>query len=437
MTTLFQDVRFGLRMLRKSPGFTAVIVLTLGFGIGANTALFSVVDAVLMRPLPFPQPGQLVAVKDDVPGANVKDAGMSEPELEDLQNRSGVFDQVSVLWPFNSNMTGREKPERVEVLAVSPNYFTMLGAKTELGRAFVSSDYRPGFFEGAVISDSLWRRMFGANPNALGQGIRLDNDLYTIIGVLPPEFRHPGRTLQQNVDVCVTAGFSAPPFPQPPIRAVRMIPGAIARIKPGLTVAQAQAQLETFVAHLRQEYPQEYPAMGRWTTRLVPLQQDVVGDAGKMLVLLLAAVGVVLMIACVNIASLLLARSSARHREIAIRQALGAGAWRLIRQTLTESVVLSLSGGLLAVLLSFGLKNVLLQLVPANLPRLAEVAVDIRALFFALGISLITGLLFGIVPALQMSDPRLIDSLRQGSRGGGMASRQHRFLSGLVISEFG
>ena len=158
--------------------------------------------------------------------------------------------------------------------------------------------------------------------------------------------------------------------------------------------------------------------MGRWTTRLVPLQQDVVGDAGKMLVLLLAAVGVVLMIACVNIASLLLARSSARHREIAIRQALGAGAWRLIRQTLTESVVLSLSGGLLAVLLSFGLKNVLLQLVPANLPRLAEVAVDIRALFFALGISLITGLLFGIVPALQMSDPRLIDSLRQGSRGG-------------------
>ncbi len=238
MSGLLQDLRYAIRQLRKNLGFTAVIVLTLGLGIGANTALFSVVDGVLLRPLPFPHAEQLVAVKDEVPGANLQDAGMSQPELEDFQNRSGVFDQISAIWANSVNVTGREKPERLEALGVSPNYFSMLGAKTQLGHAFVPGDYHPGFLEGAVISDSLWHRMFGADPNVLGQGIRLDNDLYTVIGVLPPEFRHPGRTLQQEVDIWIAAGFAAPPFPQPPVRTLRMLPGAIARIKPGVTIAQ-------------------------------------------------------------------------------------------------------------------------------------------------------------------------------------------------------
>jgi len=436
MGILLQDVRYGLRMLRKNPGFTAVIVLTLALGIGANTALFSVVDAVLLRPLPYQHPEQLVAVKEDMPGANLIDAGMSQPELDDFQKNSGVFQQISAVWPINANITGREKPERVEANAVSPNYFTLLAAKPALGRVFNAADSREGFSEVAVISDSLWHRMFGADPNALGQAVRLDGDLYTVIGVMPPEFRHPGRTLRHDVEFWVAAGFAAYPFTKPPVRVQRFIPGAIARLSPGLSVAQAQAKLDAYAAHLREQYPTDYPAVAQWRPRLVPLQQEVVGNSSLMLFLLLAAVGAVLLIACVNIASLLLARSSARHREVAIRQALGASAWRLIRQTLTESVVLSLCGGLLAVPVSFWLKDVLLTLVPSTLPRLSEIALNGRALLFVLAISVITGLLFGLAPAVQLSDRRLVDKLSQGSRGVGITAGHHRFLSGLVVCEF-
>jgi predicted permease len=436
METLIQDVRYGLRMLRKAPGFTAVVVVTLALGIGANTALFSVVDAVLLRPLAYQQPEQLVSVRADMPGINLSDRGMSQPELDDFQKRSGVFTQISAVWPINANITGREKPERVEANAVSTSFFTLLAAKPALGRVFNDDDYRPGFSEGAVISDSLWRKMFGADPKVLGQAIRLDTDLYTIIGVMPPEFHHPGRTLRQDVEIWVASGYAADPFPHPPVRTQRFIPGAIARIQPGLTLAQAQSRLDAFTAQLREQYPTDYPAAAGWRLRLVPLQEVVVGDVSLMLYLLLAAVGAVLMIACVNIASLLLARSSVRHREIAIRQALGAGTWRLIRQTLTESVVLSLCGGLLAVPLTFWLKNLLLTLVPSSLPRLSEVTVNGRTLFFVAAVSIVTGLLFGLVPALQMSNWRLMEKLNQGARGVGIASRQHRFLGGLVVSEF-
>jgi predicted permease len=436
METLMQDVRYGLRMLRKAPGFTAVVVITLALGIGANTALFSVVDAVLLRPLAYEEPQQLVSVKTDMPGINLTDRGMSQPEMEDFQQRSGVFTQISAVWPISANITGREKPERVEANAVSTNFFTLLAAQPALGRVFNDADYRPGFSEGAVISDSLWRKMFGADPNVLGQAIRLDTDLYTIIGVMPPEFHHPGRTLRQDVEIWVAAGYAADPFPHPPVRTQRFIPGAIARLQPGMTIAQAQSRLDAFATQLREQYPTDYPATAGWRVQLVPLQQEVVGNVSVMLFLLLAAVGAVLLIACVNIASLLLARSSARQREIAIRQALGAGTWRLVRQTLTESVVLSLCGGLLAMPLTFWLKSILLTLVPSSIPRLSEVAVDGRTLLFVMAVSVITGLLFGLAPALQMSHWRLMEKLNQGARGVGIASRQHRFLSGLVVSEF-
>jgi len=436
METLLQDVRFGLRMLRKHAGFTAIIILTLALGIGANTALFSMVDAILLRPLPFTQPGELVALKEEMPGVNLTEVGMSQPELDDFQKRCPIFEQVSVVWPISANITGREKPLRVEANAISPNYFILLNAKPALGRVFNASDYREGFSEGAVISDSLWHTMYGADPNVIGQSFRLDTDLYTVIGVMPPEFRHPGRTLAHDVEVWVAAGYAAAPFPNPPVRTQRFLPGAFARLKPGLSLAQAQSQLDAFAVHLREQYPTDYPANARWQSRLVPLQQVVVGDAGQMLFLLLSAVGVVLMIACVNIASLLLARSSARHRELAIRQALGAGSWRLIRQTLTESVVLALLGGIVAIPLSFWLKDLLLTLVPSTLPRLTEVSLNGRALLFVLAVSVTCGLLFGLAPALQMSDRRLMDKLGQGARGVGIASSQHRFLNTLVACEF-
>lgn len=436
MATLLQDIRYGLRLLGKSRGLTVVVVLTVALGVGANTALFSVVDAVLLRPLPFTHPDQLVAVKMDMPGLNVTDIGLSQPELQDLQRNSGVLEDISAVWPIDANITGREKPWRVEANAVSTNFFSLLDAKPQLGRVFNASDSREGFSEGAVISDSLWHKMFGGDPNVLGKSFRLDMDLYTIIGVMPPEFHHPGKTLQQDVEVWIACGFAADPFSKPPVRTQRFIPGAIARLKPGLTLPQAQAKLNAYAAHLEGAYPTDYPARARWRARLVPLQKDIVGETSLMLLLLLAAVGAVLLIACVNIASLLLARSVARYREIAIRQALGASSWRLIRQTMTESMVLAMCGGALAVPVSFGLKSLLLALVPSTLPRISEIRLNGTALLFALAVSIVTGLLFGIIPAIQFSDCRVMGKLNQGARGMGVGAGQHRFLSALVTCEF-
>src|ERR1700733_5042392 len=436
MGGLTQDIKYALRMLRKAPGFTAIAVLTLAIGIGANAAIFSVVDAVLLRPLPFNHPEQLVAIKDDLPGLGLTDEGMSQPELDDLEKRSGVFDQVSAVWPINANVTGAEKPERVEAQGVSFNYFTLLGAKVELGRVIQPEDHQLGFAEAAVISDSLWRGMFGADPGVIGRPIQLDSDLYRIVGVMPPGFRHPGATLEHDVDVWVAAGFVAAPFPVPPSRAIRMIPGGIGRLKPGLTIAKAQAQLDAFTTQLRAQYPADYPESVRWTIRLVPLQKEVVGNSNVMLIVLLGSVSLVLLIACVNIASLLLARSSSRYREIAVRRALGASRGRLIRQTLTESIVLSLAGGVIGLLLNSWLTGLLLRMVPSNLPRAAEVGTDSRVLLFALGLSILTGVLFGLAPAAQLSDPRLVENLKEGTRGSGIGSRQNRFLSALVVSEF-
>jgi len=436
MSGLLQDIRYAFRQLLKSPGVTAVVVLTLALGIGANTALFSVVDGVLLRPLPYKSPDQLVAIHDEMPGVNAHDAGMSVQERDDFQDRSGVFDQVSAVWAFDVNITGGDKPERLEGMAVNPNYFEMLGAHAALGRVFTPADYRPGFFEGAVISDALWRRMFGGDRNVLGRALRLDNDLYTIIGVMPPDFRHPGRTLRVDSDIWLTAGYVALPFPQPPKRVIRLFPGAIARLKPGITLEQAQAKLDSFVGQLQQQYPTDYPAAARWSARITPLQLDIVGSARTMLIALLTAVSMVLLIACVNIASLLLARSSVRHREMALRQALGARTALLIRQLLTESVLLSLTGGILAIILSFWLKSVLLHMVPASLIRVQEITLNYRVLGFALGLAVLTGFAFGLAPALQLAKPQLMDELRQGTRGSAVGVNQHRFLSALVISEF-
>src|ERR1041384_184704 len=229
--TLWHDIRYGLRMLWKNPGFTLVVVLTLALGIGANTAIFSVVDAVLLRPLPFPHPEQLVLVRDDLAGRQLENVGMSVPELKDFQQSADTFEGVAGVWPVDANLTGSDRPERIELLAVSPNYFSLLGASAQLGRVFGPQDQAQGFAEGVVISDGLWRRLFGADPNVLGRKVRADSDLYTIIGVMPPGFRHPGQTLRNEVDMWGTAGFAANPF-GPPVRARRMLPGAIARLKP-------------------------------------------------------------------------------------------------------------------------------------------------------------------------------------------------------------
>jgi predicted permease len=435
LENLLHDLRYGFRILYKQPAFTAIAIATLALGIGANTAIFSVVNAVLLRPLPFPHSEQLVLISDDLTGRQVSNAGMSVPELQDLQERSGIFEDISAVWPVDANLTGSDRPERVELLAVSPNYFSLLGATAQLGRVFGDEDRAQGFAEGVVISDGLWRRVFGADSNILGRKIRADSDLYTIVGVMPPGFRHPGRTLRDDVELWGTAGFAANPF-GPPRRAVRMLPGAIGRLKPGLTVQQAQIQLDTFVEELTRQFPNEYPAEAGWTVRLLPAREKLVGEVRSTLLILLGAVGVVLLIACVNLANLMLARSLGRQREMAIRLALGAARRRLILQLLTESLVLSLLGGAAALLMVSWITDLLLRFVPTTIPRLNEVGFNTGVLLFTFLASLVTGILFGLAPAVQASRPDVLAGLKEGTAGAGFGARSNRLRGLLVVTEF-
>ena len=435
MLNFVQDLRYAFRTLVKNPGFTTVAVLTLALGIGANVATYSVVYGVLLKPLPFPQPEQLVRVFDDQNAGSEKDIGMSVPELWDLQDRSGVFTEISAVGSSNSAVAGGDRIVRAESLVTSPGYFTLLGARSELGRVYTQQDSAPGFLEHVVISNGFWRSYYGSDPNIVGRKMRLDGDMYTIVGVMPAGFRHPGPTLDTDVEIWLATGFNGQPFPSPPNRSQRFIGGAIARLKPGLTVAQAQAQLNAYVAQLSRAYPQEYPAAAGWALRLVPIKDDLVGPQRTELSILLGAVGFVLLIACVNIANLLLARSSSRRREIAIRLTMGAGRARLIRQLLTESTLLAAISGVVALVTVLFLKNAIVSLAPADIPRLNEVAISPAVLAFAFGISLVTGVLFGLVPALQTARADQIENLREGGRGSSLGRRHTRLSRILVIAE--
>ncbi len=432
---LGQNLGYAARMLRRSPGFTAVAILTLALGIGANVATFTIVHAVLLSPLPFPHPEQLVRVFDDLKTSNTQDVGLSAPELWDLRDRSGVFEDLSAIWQVDANLTGAEHPERVELMVTGANYFLMLGAKPQIGRVYTPQDTQPGFSEGVVLSDAFWKRTFGADPHVVGRQIRMDSDLYTILGVMPPDFQHPGRALATGVDVWGTANFNAPPFPTPPRRAIRMIPGVIARLKPGIGVAQAQARLDAFSSELTKAYPVEYPAAAGWKLRLVDIQEDLVGNVRTELLVLLGAVGFVLLIACVNLANLLLARSMGRQREIAVRLAIGASRARLIGQLLTESILLAAISGGFALLAVVWLKAWLLQLAPADLPRLQEAQISTGVLLFAMLLSLLTGVLFGLAPAWQAGQADQIDSLREAGRGSNTGRRKIQVSRVLVASE--
>jgi predicted permease len=428
-----QNLRYAGRMLRRTPGFTLVAILTLALGIGANVAIFTVVHGVLLQPLAFPHPEQLVRVYDDLRGSNGRGVGMSPPELWDLRDKSGVFEDISALWSADSNLTGGDHPERIEMFGTSANYFTMLGVTPELGRTYTMADAQPSFSDVVVISDAFWHRNFGADPNVIGKKVRLDSDLYTIVGVMPPNFHHPGRTLAGDVDVWLTAGLAADPFPMPVSRAARLVPGAMGRLKAGLTLEQAQARLDNFVAQLSREYPDEYSPAAGWSIRLVPTEQDLTGNVRTELFVLFAAVGFVLLIACVNLANLLLARSASRQREIAIRAAVGASRGRLIAQLLTESILLAAISGAAGLLAVVWLKSSLLRLAPADLPRLHEVSFSPGVMLFAFLISILTGVFFGLAPALRAGRASQVVELRERGSGAGSSKHQSK-LSGLLVA---
>jgi predicted permease len=434
MGTLLQDVRYGLRMLRKKPSFTIVAVLTLALGVGANTAIFSIVNAVLLRSLPYPDPDRLVRIYFNEPGVGLRDVEFSKPELDDLQTRSGVFEDVSPIFEGSENLTGTKHPERVEGVNTSFSYFSMLGVVPQVGRLYGPQDFAPGFAPEAVISDGLWRRAYGADPNVIGRTIRIDSDPLTIIGVLPRGFRHPGPTTSGEAEVFGAGGFSADPFP-PPIRANRLLVNGIGRLKPGLTLAQAQARLTAMAAELRHDFPTDYTPQAQWTIEIQPLQETLVGNVRPMLLVLLGAVILIVFIVSLNIANLLLARASGRQQEMAVRLALGASRGRMVRQMLTESMLLSLIGGAAGIVTAVATLRFILRFMPSNLPRLSEVRIDWVVLAFALLICILTGLLFGLAPALHSAKGALSSAIREGGRGSGYGTKTGRLRDVLIVSE--
>jgi putative ABC transport system permease protein len=421
-------------MLVKKPTFTIVAVLMLALGVGANTAIFSIVNAVLLRSLPYRDPDRLVRIFFNEPGVGLRDVRFSKPELDDLQTRAGVFEDVSPIFEGSEDLTGAGQPERVEGVNGSFSYFSMLGATPQIGRLFGPQDFALGFASVVVISDGLWHRAYGADRNVVGRTLRLDNDLFTIIGVLPRGFRHPGPTVSGDVEVFGAAGFSADPFPQP-MRGTRILVSGIGRLKPGLTLAQAQARLTAMAAELRHDFPTDYPPQAKWTIEIQPLQETLVGNVRPMLLVLLGAVILIVFIVSLNIANLLLARASGRQQEMAVRVALGASSGRMVRQMLTESMLLSLIGGAAGIATAVGTLRFGLRFVPSNVPRLNEVRIDWVVLAFALLISILTGLMFGLAPALHSAKGALSSAIREGGRGSGYSTKTGRLRDVLIVSE--
>ena len=425
-----QDVRLALRRMRRNPLFAFSVVGTLALGVAATTAIYTVVDGVLLKPLPFPDPDALVRVSSDYKALDIRDTGLSQPELQDYATRSAAFESIAGVWPITANLTGSDRPERVEVLLASANYFEVLGnAVPALGRTFSMRDEIPGIATVAVISDGLWRRGFGADPNVLGRKLRIDEDVYEIIGVMPPSFRHPTQTLETDVDVWSPTGWRDAPFSKPSYSA-RFMPAAIGRLARGLTVDEARTRIENLSQAMMQEHPDQYPARLGWTPRIYPLAADLVSTVRPALLVLMAGIAFVMLIAISNISNLLLIRAVAREREVAVQRALGASRWRIISSVLVEGIVLALAGGAVGFLASLWGVDLLLRLVPRRLPRVAEIAVDHRVFLFAMLTAAVAGLLVAIGPALQSARTDVSEHLKSSGKGvpGGARARARNVL---------
>jgi predicted permease len=429
---LLFDLKYAVRMLGRSPGFAFVAIATIALGIGATTAIYSVIDATLLHPLPYPNPSELVHIEANLSGVGAHDVGFSIPELRDLQN-SGIFQYVSFCFFGSENVTGGAQPTHIAGATVSPSYFAVLGVDAALGRTFDPHDATPGANGEVVISDGLWKRAFGADPHILGKSLRLDNDLFQIVGVMPASFRDQGQTAEErSTELWAADGFYGD---APPMRGTPLHYETIARLQPGLSPEAAQGHLDALVASLRKQYPADYPPQAAWTLHLTPLADILVGNVRQSLILLFGAVGLVLLIGSFNVANLLLARASARGREMAVRQALGAARMRLIRQLLTESLLLFVLGGITGFAVLFCARKFLLQFVPESLPRLNDISISWGVLAFAIVVSVAAGTIFGLAPAWLTSRLDLTTTLRQEGRGSNGSRRRSRLRHILVIGE--
>ena len=427
--TFFQDVHYALRMLRKNPGFTAVAILTLALGIGANTAIFSVVYAVLLKPLPYANPDQLFNVFQAQPQEGVAVDGWSYPNFKELREQNHVFSELAGNQHHQLTLTGRGEPIVVNTSVVTPELFSVFGEKPLAGRAFYSDDGKPGAAPVVILSENLWRGVLGADPNIIGSSIDLDKRSFTVVGIMPATFRFPLLTESEQLWI---------PLVQDPLfRSWTPRRGGhwltvTGRLKPGVSRKQAQTELDAISARLAKEFPAENSG---WTIHMNPLQQDIVGDARSPLLVLLAAVGLVLLIACANIANLLLTRATSRAREIAVRATLGAGRARIVRQLLSESAVLGLVGGVAGIALAYWGIRGLGFLLPPSLPRMNAIRVDNIVLGFALLLSAITSCAFGLAPALFAANADLQSSLREGGGRSGESRNRRRVRSFLVAGE--
>src|SRR6266700_2994046 len=407
LETFLQDTRYAFRMLRKNPGFTAVAILTLALGIGANTAIFSVVYAVLLKPLPYTNPEQLFTAFQANTQQGIAETGCSYPNFEEWRMQNHVFSELAGILGHQLTLTGRGEPSVVNTSVVTPELFVLLDVKPLAGRIFSSQDGKQGAAPVALVSEDLWRGRFGADPKITGTSINLDKRPFTVIGIIPAAF----------------STFM-------PQRGSHFL-AAIGRLKPGVSVAQAQAEMDTISGRLAGEFPAENKG---WTIRLVPLQKEIVGDVRTELLVLLGAVGLVLLLACANIANLLLTRATSRSKEIAVRTALGARRARITRQLLSETAVLGLLGGATGIALAYWGVKALSSLLPSSLPQMNPIRVDYFVLGFALLLSAIAGVAFGLVPAMFAANADIQNTLREGARSGESRNRR-RARSFLAVAE--
>ena len=427
LETLWQDLSFGARMLLKKPGFTAVAVLALALGIGANTAIFSVVKAVLLNPLPYRNPDQLVWIWESNPSNDIPQEPASLPNYDDWRNQARSFSGMAAFAQTALTLTSKGEPERISGTAVTANFFSVLSVEPALGRSFLPEENSPGKNRVVILSNSLWQRRFGGNSNVVGQTLTLNGNPYTVIGIAPAGFKNPAPAQRHPAEMWVPLTIN---LEQAQRRSDFL--NVVARLNSGVGLEQARAEMQTITSRLAQQYPETNTG---WGVTIIPLHERLVGDTRLALLVLMGIVGFLLLIACANMANLLLARSAARQQEIAIRTALGAGRRRLVRQLLTESVLLALSGGALGALLAMWSVEALVALRPVDLPRLDEVGLDWKVLTFTLAVSLITGVVFGLLPALYATSPNLTELLKEGGRSATEGVRGSRLRSSLVISE--